>query len=227
MVFHLQGNTFPDPRKADSDGLVAFGGDLSPNRLLVAYSSGIFPWTVKPVTWWSPDPRGIIELEEFHVPRSLQKFLRKNPFRLTSDVAFREVMEGCAESGPGRRETWVTPEFIEAYTRLHQLGHAHSVECWLGDSLVGGVYGVQIEAFFAGESMFHRVTNASKVALHALVQVLLKQRFLLFDVQMPTTVTTLLGARNIRRTRYLERLERALREPRKWEAQRILSSATP
>lgn len=217
-------NTFPDPRRADEDGLVAIGGDLSPERLLAAYSSGIFPWTVNPITWWSPDPRGTIELDSFHVPRSLAKFLRKCPFRVTCDLAFQAVMEGCAEPRPGRRETWVTPEFIHAYTRLHALGHAHSVECWLDDKLVGGVYGVQINALFAGESMFHRVTHASKVALYHLVHLLREQQFRLLDVQMPTSVTTLMGAEEIRRTHYLHRLKVALGEKRQWRAQRILSA---
>src|SRR5262249_26102015 len=150
---------------ANSEGLVAIGGDFSVPRLLFAYRSGIFSWTVDPVTWWSPDPRAIFEFGGFHVSRSLARGLRKKVFAITIDRAFRQVMEGCAAAGPGRRSTWITREFLHAYTELHQQGHAHSLECWLGTELVGGIYGVCIGGFFAGESMFHRVSNASKVAL--------------------------------------------------------------
>src|SRR5437899_5363762 len=119
---------FPDPQTADAEGLVAIGGDMSRERLLLAYRSGIFPWTANPVTWWSPDPRAIFELDHFHVPRSLTRTLRKNRFQITRDRAFRQVMIGCAESrGSG---SWITPEFVDAYVRLHQQGYAHSLECW-------------------------------------------------------------------------------------------------
>src|SRR5271157_3517681 len=123
---------FPDPRLADAEGLVAVGGDLSVARLVLAYRSGLFPWTVEPVTWWSPDPRGVMELDGFHVSRSLAKVIPQGRFEITADRAFREVMEGCAAPVPGRRSTWITPEFIEAYTRLHGQGQAHSIECWHG-----------------------------------------------------------------------------------------------
>src|SRR5271165_831228 len=126
---------FPNPRLADGEGMVAVGGDLSVPRLLLAYRSGVFPWTVEPITWWSPDPRAIIELDRFQVSRSLGRVLRRGTFRITRDAAFRQVMEGCAAPAPGRRSTWITPEFLEAYTLLHQRGHAHSVECWQGERL--------------------------------------------------------------------------------------------
>jgi leucyl/phenylalanyl-tRNA---protein transferase len=200
---------FPDPHTADGDGLVAIGGDLSVERLRLAYRSGIFPWTVNPISWWSPDPRGIFELEKFHVPRSLQKFLRKQTFEITIDRAFREVMQACAAPGPGRRGVWITPEFIDAYTRLHEAGDAHSVECWREGELVGGIYGVSLGGFFAGESMFHRVTNASKVALGHLVGHLRERGFTLFDIQMITPATRQLGAVEITRDEYLQRLKRA------------------
>lgn len=200
---------FPDPRLAPAEGLVAVGGDFSPERLLLAYRSGIFPWTDAPISWWSPDPRGIFELEHFHVPRSLEKFLRKNPYPVTRDRAFRAVMEGCAVPDERRGKSWITPRFIEAYTRLHQQGHAHSVECWRGDELVGGIYGVAIGGLFAGESMFHRADNASKVALHHLVTHLRAQGFALFDIQMVTDITGQLGAVAIARAVYLERLHQA------------------
>src|ERR1700730_17166446 len=114
---------FPDPRLADANGLVATGGDLSLERLLTAYRSGIFPWTVNPVTWWSPDPRAIFDLEHFHLPKSLEKVIRRGVFEVTYDRAFQQVMESCAAPAPGRRSTWITPEFIKAYTRLHKAGH--------------------------------------------------------------------------------------------------------
>ncbi len=202
---------FPDPRLADADGLVAMGGDLSVPRLLLAYRSGIFPWTANPTTWWSPDPRAILDLDQFHVPRSLAKVIRRNIFQLTTDRAFRQVMEVCAAPAPGRRSTWIAPEFIEAYTRLHTKGHAHSVECWQDGQLVGGIYGVSLGGFFAGESMFHRVSDASKVALHHLVQHLRARGFQLFDIQMVTPATQRLGAVEIPRTEYLERLATAVR----------------
>jgi leucyl/phenylalanyl-tRNA--protein transferase len=204
---------FPDPRLAARDGLVAVGGDLSVLRLLLAYRTGIFPWTADPITWWSPDPRAIFELERFHVPRSLARVLQKATFQITIDRAFRRVMEGCAAPAPGRRETWITPEFIEAYTRLHEHGHAHSLECWRQSELVGGIYGVAIGGFFAGDSMFHRASNASKVALVHLVQHLRARGFVLFDIQMLTPVTRQLGGTTIPREDYLARLAKAVQLP--------------
>lgn len=201
---------FPDPRCAGAEGLVAMGGDLSVERLLSAYRNGIFPWTVKPVTWWSPDPRGILELDGFHVSKSLAKVLKKKPFRITIDRAFKAVMEGCAEAAPGRRSTWISPEFISAYTRLHKLGFAHSLECWNKGKLVGGIYGVAIGGFFAGESMFHREDNASKVALYYLTQHLAERGFRLFDIQTITPTTSKLGGIQINREDYLKRLAQAV-----------------
>lgn len=201
---------FPNPRLADAEGMVAFGGDLSVDRLLLAYRSGIFPWTVRPITWWSPDPRGIIELDGFHVPRRLAQIIRQRPYEITVDRAFREVMAGCATPTPRRGRSWITPEFIAAYMALHERGHAHSVECWRGEELVGGVYGVHVGGFFAGESMFHRADNASKIALAHLVERLRERGFLLFDVQMVTPATAALGAGEIRRAEYLRRLARAV-----------------
>ncbi len=203
---------FPDPRRADAEGLVAVGGDLSVPRLLLAYSSGIFPWTADPITWWSPDPRGIFELERFHIPRSLAKLVRRHPFELTIDRAFGRVIAACAARAPGRRTTWISAEFIEAYTTLHEQGHAHSVECWSGARLVGGIYGVAVGGLFAGESMFHRANNASKVALVHLVEHLRRQQFELFDIQMVTPATRQLGALSISREDYLRRLAGAVKK---------------
>lgn len=204
---------FPDPRRADAEGLVAVGGDFSVPRLLLAYRSGIFPWTDDPITWWSPNPRGVIEFDRFHVSRSLARVLRKGVFEVTVNRAFREVMAGCAEPAPGRGESWVTPAFIAAYTRLHAQGHAHSVECWQGGKLAGGIYGVAVGGFFAGESMFHRVSDASKVALASLVQRLRGRGFVLFDVQMLTPITRQLGGVELPRVEYLQRLAVAVARP--------------
>ena len=198
--------SFPDPHQADARGLVALGGDLSVERLLAAYRKGLFPWTANPISWWSPDPRGIFELDYFHVPASLAKFIRRRPYEIAIDRAFRSVMQACAAPAPKREQSWIAGDFIDAYTRLHEQGHAHSVECWRGEELVGGIYGVSIGGFFAGESMFHRADNASKVALHHLVQHLREKKFTLFDIQMVTPITRSLGACEIPRTEYLHRL---------------------
>jgi leucyl/phenylalanyl-tRNA---protein transferase len=207
------GLRFPDPRGADAEGLVAMGGDLSVPRLLLAYRSGIFPWTVAPITWWSPDPRAVFELDGFHVSKSLGRALRKGKFVVTADRAFAEVMAGCAARAGDRRCTWITPEFIAAYTDLHEAGHAHSLECWHEGKLAGGVYGVAVGGFFAGESMFHQVTDASKVALFHLVERLRSSGFKLFDIQVLTPITTQLGGVTIRRDDYLRRLTEAIELP--------------
>lgn len=202
---------FPHPSLADADGLLAVGGDLSAERLLLAYRSGIFPWSVNPISWWSPDPRGIMPLETFHVSSSLAKFLKRCPYTVTVNQSFSAVMKACAIPGPKRRGIWITPEFITAYTRLHELGRAHSVEIWQDKELVGGIYGVAVGGLFAGESMFHRADNASKVALCQLVQRLRERGFTLFDIQMVTEATRPFGALEISRTEYLARLAAAIK----------------
>lgn len=203
---------FPDAndavKRGPHAGLVAVGGDLSVPRLLLAYRSGLFPWTADPATWWSPDPRGIIELDAFHVPRSLARTLRKSGFEVTFDRAFREVITSCAKTR--RPGGWISAEFIIAYTALHEAGHAHSVECWRAGELVGGVYGVAVGGLFAGESMFRRADDASKVALFHLVGRLRERGFTLFDTQMVTPVTRQLGATEISRASYLRRLGAAV-----------------
>jgi leucyl/phenylalanyl-tRNA--protein transferase len=201
---------FPDPRRSNAEGLVAVGGDMTVERLLLAYRSGIFPWTADPITWWSPDPRAIFELDGFHAARSLGKIIRKGVFQITIDRSFGEVMAACAAPGPGRRSTWITQEFLDAYEQLHQQGHAHSLECWQGERLVGGVYGVATGGLFAGESMFHLVSNASKVALFHLIEHLRRRHFELFDIQMLTPITERLGGVSIPREEYLARLGRAI-----------------
>ncbi len=200
---------FPDPRGAivggAYDGLVAVGGDLATGRLLRAYRTGIFPWTVDPISWWSPDPRGIFELGGLHIGRSLRRGLRQSKFRVTRDQDFAGVIQACATiRRPGG---WIRPAFVAAYTALHRAGHAHSVECWLGEKLVGGVYGVSVGGLFAGESMFHRATDASKVAVVHLHDHLVSRGYGLFDIQMLTDATRALGAREISRDEYLGRLK--------------------
>lgn len=205
--------SFPDHRAANREGLLALGGDLSIPRLLHAYRSGIFPWTDDPLTWWSPDPRAIFDIESFRPPRRLASKLRHHPFKITIDRDFPAVIQACAESAPGRESTWISPRFIEAYTELHRKGYAHSVEVWQADQLVGGIYGVAIEGFFAGESMFHRATDASKIALCFLMDHLRQRRFQLFDTQVLSPLTARLGAVEIRRRDYLGKLSAALRIP--------------
>ncbi len=204
---------FPDPRAARDDGLVAVGGDLSTDLVLRAYRKGIFPWSAKPVTWWSPDPRGIIPLDSFHIPSRLARRLRRGEFRITLNTAFPTVMRGCATPAPGREETWICSAFLRTYEKLHRLGVAHSAEAWQNDRLVGGVYGVALGGLFAGESMFHTVPNAGSAALVTLLIALRDAGFTLFDTQMVTNHTARFGAVEIPRDTYLTRLEHALRVP--------------
>jgi leucyl/phenylalanyl-tRNA---protein transferase len=197
---------FPDPTVYDAHGLVAIGGDLQPATLLTAYASGIFPWYAEGYVpmWWSPDPRALLAPEQLHVARSLEKRIRQGGFELTWNRCFPRVMREC---GRLRREgTWIIPEMVEAYTRLHELGHVHSLEVWRGGELVGGSYGVQVGGLFAAESMFHRETDMSKVALVALVRSLFAAGIRLLDVQFATPHLTSLGAREVTRREYLTRL---------------------
>jgi leucyl/phenylalanyl-tRNA--protein transferase len=202
---------FPDPEHAlaDPNGLLAIGGDLRLERLLLAYRSGIFPWTSDPPTWWSPDPRGVLPLDALHISRSLACTLRRAPFTVTHDRAFAAVVKACA--GTRRHGNWITPEIVRAYTRLHEAGHAHSVECWRGNELVGGIYGVAVGGLFAGESMFHTAADASKVALVSLVEHLRARGFALFDIQMVTPTTRSFGAVELPRREYLQRMRAAVK----------------
>lgn len=200
---------FPNPAESSADGLVAIGGDLAPERLLDAYRHGIFPWPMEdfePLVWWSPDPRAILPLSEFQASKRLLRRVRSGQFAVTMDKGFGDVMLGCA-TGPGREEgTWITPAIIEGYSELHRLGHAHSVEVWHGDQLVGGVYGVSVGGLFAAESMFHRKRDASKVALFHLVEHLNHRGYQLLDVQQWTPHTGSLGVIEIPRSEYLSHL---------------------
>ena len=204
---------FPDPSTADDDGVVGLGADLAPGTLLAAYRSGLFPMPAGrrgPMAWWSPDPRAIVPLDGMRVSRSLRKSCRR--YEVTVDTAFADVVAGCAD--PRRPHGWITPAVIEAYTELHELGWAHSVEAWTADgTLGGGLYGVSIGGLFAGESMFHRATDASKVAMVTLVDLLRRHGAVLLDVQWLTPHLASLGAVEIPRRRYLELLVDAVRRP--------------
>src|SRR6266851_18683 len=211
VIFHWRRpELWRDPELADATGLVAMGGDLSPARLLEAYRRGIFPWYDEnlPICWWSPDPRAIFELDRFHVPRRLRRTCRSGPLQVTCNRAFSEVIRGCADR-PGQG-TWITQEMMHAYETLHGLGHAHSIEVWSGDQLAGGIYGVAVGGLFAGESMFSRRRDASKVALVHLIDRLREREFQLFDIQFLNEHTARLGAVEIPRREYLERLRAAL-----------------
>lgn len=204
---------FPPPQLASAEGLLAVGGDLSEDRLIVAYASGIFPWYSEdePILWWSPDPRMVLYPEEFHCSRRLARTIRQGMFTVTADTEFERVVAGCAS---GRREgTWITPAMRDAYVRLHEAGYAHAFECWHDGELAGGLYGVSLGACFFGESMFTRVTNASKVAMHALVRCCEAWGFAFMDCQVPNGHLRRLGARAIPRDTFLESLASALKRP--------------
>lgn len=207
---------FPDPDLAEPDGLLAVGGDLRPERLLAAYARGIFPWydDRSPILWWSPDPRLVLVPGELHVSRSLARTLRRGTYRVSADEAFERVIRRCAEKGrPGQRGTWITPEMIAAYCELHRLGYAHSFEAWEGAALAGGLYGVSLGAVFFGESMFADAPDASKVAFARAVEWLAAQGVGLVDCQVRTDHLVSLGARELPRRAFLDRVASALEAP--------------
>lgn len=204
---------FPPAELAEKDGLLAIGGDLSPERLLLAYSSGIFPWFSKgdPILWWAPSPRLVIFPDEFRIPKRLARLLRQNKFSLSMDRAFDEVIKGCAaDDGRRQKGTWITDEMIEAYSRLHLMGFAHSVECWQNNDLAGGLYGISLGGVFFGESMFSRRDNASKVALVSLVRKIQNWDFDLIDCQMKTGHLLQFGARELPGPEFQKLLSRSL-----------------
>lgn len=202
---------FPDVEHAlqEPDGLLAVGGDLSPERLLYAYRNGIFPWygPDQPILWWSPDPRLVLYPDKLHISRSLGKTLRRQRFDVTFDNAFEQVVHACAAPRRGQAGTWITPEMEAAYARLHTLGHAHSVECWLDGRLAGGLYGLAIGHVFFGESMFTRVADASKVGFATLVRHLERWGFRLIDCQVHTEHLESLGATPVPRQAFTRLLE--------------------
>jgi leucyl/phenylalanyl-tRNA---protein transferase len=195
----------------DQSGLVALGGTLDVDTLIRAYRAGVFPWSSDPViSWWSPDPRAIFDLDSWRPHRSTARSARRAGWRFTVDGDFTGVMRACAESGDRRDSTWITDDFKRSYAELHRRGLAHSVEVWDGEALVGGLYGVTIGGFFGGESMFHLATDASKAAVGYLIERLRAGGFSLCDAQVPTPHLERLGAINIPRSEYLARLRRAL-----------------
>jgi leucyl/phenylalanyl-tRNA--protein transferase len=207
---------FPPPLLASKEGLLAVGGDLSLKRLLLAYRLGIFPWYSEgePILWWSPDPRLVLYPDELKVSRSLNKVIRKAIFKVTMDCAFEKVITECARVRVENQEgTWIVSEMVQAYCRLHEAGYAHSVETWMNGRLAGGLYGVSLGKCFFGESMFTRITNASKVALVALVNWVKDLDFAFIDCQIATSHLMRFGAREISRVRYLDELNQALIAP--------------
>jgi leucyl/phenylalanyl-tRNA--protein transferase len=209
---------FPPAETATEDGLVGVGGCLSPEWLLDAYTHGIFPWPIgegddEPMLWWSLDPRAIFELDSFRISRRLQRTCRAGLFELTCDKDFAGVIRGCASGRSREGGTWITPAMIDAYTKMFELGHAHSIEAWHEGRLAGGIYGIAIAGLFAAESMFYSERDASKVALVALVEHLRARGYLLFDIQQLTPHCEQFGAVEIPRDEYLRRLAVALQAP--------------
>jgi leucyl/phenylalanyl-tRNA--protein transferase len=207
---------FPDPSFADPSGLLGVGGDLAPERLLLAYRMGIFPWYSdgQPILWWSPDPREVLETEELRVQRSLAKRIRQRPYRISLDEAFEEIIDGCALADrPEQQGTWITSEMRDAYIHLHALGFAHSVEAWEGSTLVGGLYGVAVGRLYAGESMYAIRPDASKIAFVHLVRQLQRWGYPLVDCQVHTAHLERFGAKPIRRSEYVARASALANEP--------------
>jgi len=204
---------FPDPELADRNGIIAVGGDLTPGRLLQAYRSGIFPWFNErdPIVWWSPDPRMVLYPKNVKISHSMRKILKDNVFSITFDCDFEAVIYSCKKQPrPGQLGTWITDEVAEAYLKLHEMGYAHSAEVWKEGKLVGGLYGVSLGAMFSGESMYSKVSNASKTAFITLARVLDRLGFRIIDCQIYTPHLYSLGAREISRRKYLQELSLCL-----------------
>lgn len=204
---------FPPPERAADDGLLAIGGDLSVERLVLAYSMGIFPWYSDkyPLLWWSPDPRLVIFPKELKVSRSLRQTIKKGIYRVTTNAAFEDVIRNCATvTRKGEGGTWITDDMIEAYIRLHKAGYAHSVESWDGDELAGGFYGVMMGKAFFGESMFAKKSDASKVAFAIYAAALAENGFELIDCQVTTEHMKRFGAREIPRPEFMKHLKKAI-----------------
>lgn len=207
---------FPHPDYANEEGLLAVGGDLSAERLLLAYRKGIFPWfnPNDPPLWWSPDPRFVLFPDRIRITKSMRRILRKEQFEVTFDQAFDQVIKACGNTPRhGQAGTWITPSMLRAYKKLHALGYAHSVEVWHEGELAGGLYGVSIGKCFFGESMFTWVSNASKAALMTLNKALLQRDFWLIDCQMHTQHLERLGAQGLPRKQFLDYLQRNIQEP--------------
>jgi leucyl/phenylalanyl-tRNA--protein transferase len=207
---------FPPPEEADAEGLVAVGGNLSPGVLLSAYTQGVFPWysAGEPVLWWSPDPRFVLYPDQLHLPKSLRRTLNRDVFTFTLDRAFTKVITACSVAPRrGQVGTWITDAMIDGYVTLHELGYAHSLEVWQGETLAGGLYGVSLGGMFFGESMFARVSDASKAGFVTLVRVLEERGFDCVDCQMYTAHLDRFGARELPRGEFLALLSRSLERP--------------
>lgn len=215
---------FPSAEYAldEPNGLLAFGGDLSVQRLLLAYSQGIFPWFSEgePILWWSPEPRGILPLEQFICSQSLQKFIRKHHYKVTINHAFDQVILACAKIPRNDSGTWITKQMIKAYQDLHHCGHAQSIEVWENDQLLGGLYGVTVGQVFCGESMFHRASNTSKLAMYYLVEHLRSHGGAFIDCQLQNPHLASLGCVSVTRLDFLNKLASAMVktfEPKVWQ----------
>lgn len=219
-----QSYAFPDPHQTDEHGVVAVGGPFDGKRLLEAYRQGIFPWNGDPVRWYCPEPRSIFW--QVRLPRRLGRMVRRGSFRVTFDEAFAQVVAACAAHHRAAGE-WITPAFEHSYGELHEMGHAHSVEVWQGDRLVGGLYGVQVGGVFSGESMFHRVPEASKVAFAALAHHLYASGVVLFDSQVINEHTHALGAVLVHREDFLQLLRFARDAPARYDGQRWPRAGAP
>lgn len=207
---------FPDIETADNDGLLAVGGDLSEERLIMAYKNGIFPWysNGQPILWWCPDPRMVLYTKEVKISKSMQKVMNDGQFQFSIDRAFEEVMLNCAHvDRKGEHGTWITDEIMQAYAGLHQNGNAHSVEVWQGQELVGGLYGVSLGSMFFGESMFHKVSNASKAGFIHFAQWGAKHGIDIIDCQIESDHLSSLGARNIPRKEFNFQMKAAIQQP--------------
>jgi len=219
------GDPFPPVERAleQPNGLLAAGADLSVPRLLQAYGNGIFPWYSdgQPVLWWSPDPRMVLAPSELRVPRSLKKRLAKHDYEVRADTAFETVIRSCAAPRTGQDGTWITDDMVEAYTRLHRAGHAHSVETWIGGELAGGLYGVELGQMFYGESMFTLAPDASKIALVHLARFLARRGCGLIDCQMTTAHLARFGAREIPRAEFMRKLANLVNYPRTGDTWRL------
>jgi len=193
-------NIFPSPGMAEESGLLAVGGDLSPARLIAAYRLGIFPWFSEgdPILWWSPSPRLVLFPDEFKIPKRLQRYQKKTAVKITLDKAFPQVIKTCAETRiQSGEDTWIVNDMQQAYLKLHKMGYAHSVECWMDDTLAGGLYGIALDKVFFGESMFSHVSNCSKFALIGLLSYIKRRNFKIIDCQMTTDLLLSFGAREI------------------------------
>lgn len=212
-VFLLDNDLFfPEPEEASPDGLLAVGGTLNEDRLLLAYQKGIFPWynPDDPILWWSPDPRCLIEISKFKVSKSMRNIINRGIYRCTIDQEFEKVISSCAEIERDEQGTWITDEIIESYCNLHELGIGHSVEVWKGDALVGGLYGLSLGNMFFGESMFSRESNASKFAMYEFCKILSRKGFEWIDCQIYNDHLASLGAVQMPRQEYLEILNNSL-----------------